>query len=53
MKEITATKIGREWVLSNDQTLREFDISNNMKYKNLQNHLSKGRSLKDECRRSL
>ena len=33
MKEITATKIGREWVLSNDQTLREFDISNNMKYK--------------------
>ncbi len=47
MKEITATKIGREWVLSNGQTLREFAISNNMKYKNLQNHLSKGRSLKE------
>ena len=45
MKELTASKVKNTWMVSNGQTLREFAVSNGLKYETLRNHVGRGRTL--------
>lgn len=45
MEQLVAKKVNGKWMVSNGQTLREFAVSNGLKYQTLRNHVFHGETI--------